>query len=191
MPETIHLVTSEILGRERQDATATLQELLTVPRWYVAYTFPRHEKAVDEQLKQKAVESYLPLFEKLSRWKDRMARVQLPLFPGYLFVRIPLRERLKVLESSGVLRLVGFNGHPMPLPEGEIESLRAFLAFRKAEPFPYLATGKRVMVQAGPLAGLEGIVIRRKGRMRIVVSIDAIQRSIALELEAADVRLIA
>jgi transcription antitermination factor NusG len=175
----------------RQDATAMLQELLMVPRWYVAYTFPRHEKTVAEQLKIKSVESYLPLFEKLSRWKDRMARVQLPLFPGYVFVRIPLRERIKVLESSGVLRLVGFNGHPTPLPEGEIESLRTYLAFRRAEPFPYLTAGKRVAVQAGPLAGLEGLVVRRKGKMRIVVSIDSIQRSIALELEAADVRLIA
>jgi transcription antitermination factor NusG len=183
----IHLVTTS----EQQDAMATMQELFTVPRWYVAYTFPRHEKAVAEQLKMKAVESYLPTFEKLSRWKDRMARVQLPLFPGYIFARIPLRERMKVLGTPGVLRLVGFSGHPIPLPEGEIESLRTYLAFRKAEPFPYLTTGKRVEVQAGPLAGLEGLVVRRKGKMRIVVSIDSIQRSIALELEAADVRLIA
>jgi transcription antitermination factor NusG len=187
MPES----TIDLATNERRDAMATLQELLMAPRWYVAYTFPRHEKAVAEQLKLKSVESYLPVFEKLNRWKDRMARVQLPLFPGYVFVRIPLRERMKVLESSGVLRLVGFNGHATPLPEGEIESLRTYLAFRKAEPFPYLTTGKRVEVQAGPLAGLEGLVVRRKGKMRIVVSIDSIQRSIALELEAADVRLIA
>lgn len=182
----VHLVVDT-----RQDELNAFQELLTVPRWYAAYTFPRHEKAVAEQLRTKLVDNYLPVFEKLSRWKDRMARVQLPLFPGYVFVRIPLRERIKVLESSGVLRLVGFNGHPTPLPEGEIESLKMYLAFRKAEPFPYLTAGKRVEVRAGPLAGLEGVVVRRKGRMRIVVSIDSIQRSIALELEAADVRLIA
>lgn len=182
----IHLVVSE-----RQDALATMQELLAVPRWYAAYTFPRHEKAVAEHLKSKSLETYLPLFEKQNRWKDRMARVQLPLFPGYVFVRLPLRERLRVLETSGVLRLVGFSGHPTPLPEGEIESLKTYLAFRRAEPFPHLTTGKRVEVKAGPLAGLEGVVVRRKGKMRIVVSMDSIQRSIALELEAADVRLIA
>lgn len=142
-------------------------------------------------MRMKSVDSYLPLFEKVSRWKDRMARVQLPLFPGYVFVRIPLREKVKVLESSGVLRLVGFNGHPTPLPEGEIETLKTYLAFRKAEPFPYLATGKRIEVQTGPLTGLEGVVVRRKGKTRVVVSIDSIQRSIAIELEAADVRLIA
>jgi len=173
------------------DVAATFRELLPVPRWYAAYTFPRHEKAVTEQLKMKSVESYLPLFEKVSRWKDRMARIQLPLFPGYVFVRIPLQDRIKVLESSGVLRLVGFNGHPAPLPEGEIEALKTYLTLRKAEPFPYFTAGKRVEIQAGPLAGLEGVVVRRKGRMRIVVSIESIQRSIALELEAADVRLAA
>jgi transcription antitermination factor NusG len=183
--------TIERTAREQSDIAATFNELLAVPRWYAVYTFARHEKAVTEQLKMKEVETYLPLFEKLSRWKDRMARVQLPLFPGYVFVKIPLRERVKVLESSGVLRLVGFNGHPEPLPEGEIEALRTYLAFRKAEPLPYFTAGKRVQVHAGPLAGLEGVVVRRKGRMRIVVSIESIQRSIALELEAADVRLAA
>jgi transcription antitermination factor NusG len=167
-----------------------MSELL-IPRWYAAYTFPRHEKAVAEQLRLKSVDSYLPLFERSSRWKDRVARVQLPLFPGYVFVRIPLSERVRVLEISGVLRLVGFNGHPAALEEGEIESLRKYLSFRKAEPHPYLAVGKRVRISAGPLQGLEGVIVRRKGKLRIIVSIDSIQRSVALELEASDVRLTA
>ncbi len=162
-----------------------------MPRWYAAYTFPRHEKVVSEQLKIKGVETYLPLFEKLNQWKDRIAKVQLPLFPGYVFVRMPLKERVRVLQVSGILRLVGFHGHPAPLEEGEIESLRNYLAFRKAEPHPYLAVGKRVRVTAGPLTGVEGVVLRRKGKMRIVVSIDSIQRSVALDLEASDVRSIA
>lgn len=168
-----------------------MPELLVTPRWYAVYTFPRHEKSVADQLKFKAVESFLPVFEKKSQWKDRTARVQLPLFPGYVFVNIPLCHRVRVMELPGVVRLVGFQGHPEPLPEGEIESLRTFLLFRKAEPHPYLSAGKRVRVTAGPLTGLEGVILRRKGKMRIVVSIDSIQRSIALELEAADVRLTA
>lgn len=183
-------ITPELETRQ-QAISVSFQEMFAVPRWYAAYTFPRHEKTVTEQLKLKSVETYLPLFEKLSRWKDRMARVQLPLFPGYVFVRIPLRDRLKVLESSGVLRLVGFSGHPAPLPEGEIEALRTYLTFRKAEPFPYFTAGKRVEIQAGPLIGLQGVVVRRKGKLRVVVSIDSIQRSIALEVEASDVRLAA
>lgn len=166
-----------------------VMSLITSPRWYAAYTFPRHEKAVADQLKMKAIEVYLPVYDKLSRWKDRTCRLQLPLFPGYVFVRIALSQRVRVLEIPGVVRMVGFNGHPAPLPEGEIESLRTYLSYRKAEPYTYLAVGKRVRIYAGPLEGLEGVILRRKGKMRVVVSIDSIQRSIALELEAADVRL--
>lgn len=177
--------------RQNRSDLAPMPELLTVPRWYAAYTFPRHEKVVAEQLRLKTLETYLPLFEKLSRWKDRTARVQWPLFPGYVFVRMPLKDRVRVLEVSGILRLVGFHGHPAPLEEGEIESLRNCLMFRRAEPHPYIAVGRRVRVAAGPLAGVEGVVVRRKGKMRIVVSIDSIQRSIAVDLEAADVRSIA
>jgi transcription termination/antitermination protein NusG len=168
-----------------------MPELLSVPRWYAAYTFPRHEKVVSEQLKQKSIETYLPLFERQSRWKDRIARVQLPLFPSYVFLKIPLKDRLRVFQISGILRLVGFQGHPTPLEEGEIEALRNYLSYRRAEPHPYVAIGKRVRVSAGPLAGVEGVVVRRKGKMRIIVSIDSIQRSVALDLEAADVRSIA
>ncbi len=161
------------------------------PRWYAAYTLPRHEKAVAEQLRLKAVETYLPLFEKATRWKDRVARVQLPLFPGYVFVRMPLREKVQVLSISSVLRLVGFSGHPEPLPEGEIEKLRTFLSVRRAEPFPYLRKGNRVRVVSGPLQNVEGVIVRKKSGMRIVVAVDSIQRSIAVELEAADLRSVA
>src|SRR5437870_2014519 len=94
------------------------------PRWYAVYTCARHEKRVAAQLEQKTVESYLPLYNTVHRWKDRRAQVQLPLFPGYVFVRIALRERLKVLEVSGVVRLVGMQGRPAPLPEDEIVALR-------------------------------------------------------------------
>lgn len=165
--------------------------LVASPRWYAAYTLPRHEKAVADQLKMKAIEAYLPVYEKLSRWKDRTCRLQLPLFPSYVFVHIALSQRVRVLEAPGVVRIVGFNGYPAPLPEGEIESLRTYLSYRKAEPYRYLTVGRRVRIHAGPLEGLEGVVLRRKGKMRVVVSIDSIQRSIALELEAADVRLTA
>src|SRR5437899_2131197 len=119
-------------------------------RWYAVYTLPRHEKLVAHQLAQKSVESYLPLYEAIHRWKDRRARVQLPLFPGYVFVQIPLCERLKVLEIASVLRIVSFKGQAAPLPEGEIEALKNALLHRKAEPYPYLTVGKRVRVNAGP-----------------------------------------
>jgi transcription antitermination factor NusG len=172
------------------EVAAQVSTPLLAAHWYAAYTLPRHEKIISEQLAQKSVECYLPLYEKLNRWADRTARVQLPLFPGYVFVRISLNERVRVLELPSILRIVGFNGRPAALPDGEIEALQRALATRKAEPVPYLAVGKRVHIHAGVLEGLEGIIVRRKGNLRIVVSVDSIMRSIAVELEAADVRVV-
>jgi len=159
------------------------------PLWYAAYTLPRHEKAVAEQLGIRQVETYLPLYLSARRWAGRRASVLLPLFPGYVFVRISLSERTRVLDYPSVLRLVTFNGKPAPLPDGEIERLRATLKLGKAEPFPYLVPGKRIRIKSGPLAGLEGIIVRRKGKMRLAVSIDAIQRSVIFDLDASDLEL--
>jgi transcription antitermination factor NusG len=156
------------------------------PLWYAAYTLPRHEKAVAEQLALRHVETYLPLYFSVRRWAQRRALVQVPLFPGYVFVHISGGDRIRVLEHPSVLRLVTFNGRPAPLHAGEIERLQAALEFGKAEPFPFLIPGKRVRVKSGPLAGLEGIILRRKGRTRLVVSVEAIHRSIVFDLDAPD-----
>ncbi len=154
--------------------------------WYAAYTLPRHEKAVAEHLAFRQVETYLPLYLSARRWAGRRALVQLPLFPGYVFVRISARERIRVLEHPSVLRLVTFGGRPAPLADGEIDRLRAALELGKAEPFPYLIPGKRIRVKSGPLVGVEGTILRRKGKMRLVVSVEAIQRSIIFDLDATD-----
>jgi transcription antitermination factor NusG len=156
--------------------------------WYVVYTQPRHEKKVAGQLALRSLDSYLPLYESPRRWKDRRTTVTLPLFPGYVFVKIALQQRIRVLEIPSVVQIVGSKGQPAVLRDQEIERLRLSVASRKAEPYPYLTSGKRVRIGAGPLAGLEGSVLRRKGKMRMVVSIDAIQRSVAMELETADLR---
>lgn len=161
---------------------------LAALHWYAAYTCPRHEKKVYEQLERRQVETFLPLYEAVHRWKDRRARVELPLFPGYIFVRIALAERLRVLEVPSVVRLVAFNGQPAPLPEREIDTLRQGLSPQlKPAPHPYLTVGRRVRVTRGPMAGLEGIVKRRRDTFRLVLSIDLIMRSISVELDAADV----
>jgi transcription antitermination factor NusG len=157
-------------------------------RWYAAYTCANHEKRVREQLEQRSIESYLPLYETVRRWKDRRMRLQLPLFPGYVFVRMVLVDRLRVLQVPSVVRLVGFNGHLAALPEAEIEGLKNGLAGGvRAEPHPFLTVGRRVKIKAGPLQGREGILIRRKGSLRVVLSIDLIQRSIVVDVEVADV----
>jgi transcription antitermination factor NusG len=153
------------------------------PKWYAAYTRSRHEKSVEDLLQRKQIETFLPLYKTVRRWKNGDHRVDLPLFPGYAFVHIAICDRLDVLKVPGVVRLVGFNGMPTPLNDGDVESLRqALSAGIKAVPHPYLTVGRRVRVTAGPLAGREGILVRRKGAMRFVLSIDLIQRSISADV---------
>ncbi len=160
---------------------------LCEPRWYAACTTANHEKRVAEQLYLREVEHFLPLYASVRRWKDRNVELKLPLFPGYVFVRMALRERLRVLQVPGVARLVGFGGWPTALPSGEINALRASLQDGvRAEPHPFLTAGRKVRVKNGPLAGLRGILARRKNRVRFVVSLDLIQRAMAVELDEAD-----
>ena len=155
--------------------------------WYAAYTSANHEKQVALQLGARQVEYFLPLYASTRQWKDRRVELELPLFPGYVFVRILLRERLRVLQVPGVAQLVGFGGLPAELPAEEIEGLRTSLAHGvRAEPHPFLIRGRRVRVKAGPLTGVEGILTRRKNRARFVLSVEPIQQSVSVVVEVAD-----
>lgn len=157
------------------------------PRWYAAYTSANHEKRVRDQLEHRSIESFLPVYETLRRWKDRRMRLQLPLFPGYVFVHIPLRNRLQVLQVPGVARLVGFNGMPCPLPQEDIDLIHNCLNRGcLVEPHPYLQVGRRTRVMSGPLQGLEGIILRRKNRTRFVLSFELIMRSVAVEIDGVE-----
>ena len=152
-----------------------------------AYTVANHEKRVAEQLIQRPVEFFLPLYASMRKWKDRRVTLDLPLFPGYVFVQIALRDRLKVLQIPGVANLVSFGGTPVALPEGEIEALRTSLGSGlPVEPHPFLTAGRRVRIKSGPLAGLEGIVIRRRNRLRLIISLALIHCAASVEVEAAD-----
>lgn len=156
-------------------------------RWYAAYTQPRHEKAVDRQLRAKKLETYLPLHREIKSWNGRRAEVESPLFKGYVFVRLRSRERVKALEHPSVVSFVSFGGRPAHLPDEEIAALRNAVAQRNVEPCPYLTAGKRVRIVGGPLSGLEGIVVRAKGKKsRIVVSVEFLHRSVAVDLEPGD-----
>lgn len=158
------------------------------PRWYAAHTSANHEKRVALQVAQRSLEHFLPVYESVRQWKDRRIKLELPLFPGYVFVRLALRDRLRVLQVPGVARLVGFNGVPTSLPDEEIERLRVALAEGlRAEPHPYLKVGRRVRITRGPLAGREGLLKRWKGGLRVVLSIESIQRSISMEVDASSV----
>jgi len=157
------------------------------PHWYAAYTCAQHEKRVREHLEQRSIEAFLPLYETVHRWKDRRMRVSLALFPGYVFVRLALRDRLQVLQIPGVARLVGFNGQPAALRDEEIESIQSCLLHgHHLEPHPYLGVGRRVRVTSGPFEGLEGIVQRKKGRLRFIISLNLILRSVAVEINETD-----
>ena len=156
--------------------------------WYAGYTASRHEKRVAEHFAQRGVEHFLPLYETIHRWNNGRHRVQLPLFPGYIFVRIALRDRLRVIEVPGFVRLVGFNSLPHPLPEADINRMKE--ALNKgvlAEPYPYLTVGTRVEIRNGPMQGMTGILLRRQNKCRVVISVDLIMRSMAVEVEASDV----
>src|SRR5438067_678124 len=156
--------------------------------WYAAYTRAQHEKTVAAELGMRDVEQFLPLYSSVRRWKDRRVNLELPLFPGYVFVRLALRDRLRVLQIPSVVRLVGFNGLPTALPDTEMEVLRSGLSERlRAEPHPFLTVGRRVRIKSGPFAGLEGILKRKKSNLRVVISLEIIQRSVAVDVDAADV----
>lgn len=177
---------SPILGLNARGNAVLPAEYLE-QRWYAAYTSANHEKRVAEQLVQRSVEHFLPLYASVRKWKDRRVRLDLPLFPGYVFVQMALRDRLQVLQIPGVANLVGFGGTPTALPDGEIEALRTSLGNGvRAEPHPFLTVGRRVRVTAGPLAGLQGILVRRKSKARFVLSVDLIMRSIAVEIDETD-----
>jgi len=157
-------------------------------RWYATYVCSRHEKQVLSQLQERNISCFLPVYRSVRRWKDRRKELELVLFPGYVFVHIDLKDRLRVLQLPSVVRFVSFNGHPAPLQDSEIEVLAKGLASGiRAEPHPYLKAGHRVRVRSGPLAGAQGILVRRKDKFRVVLSIDLIMRSVAVEVDEADI----
>jgi len=180
-----------IMGSTSAAATAVGPAPLPVEpiaaSWYALYTAPRHEKCLAQQLEQRSISCFVPLYRSVRRWKDRRKELDLVLFPGYVFVRIALQSRTRVLQIPGAVRLVTFNGQPSALPDGEIEALRNRLSgSAKIEPHPFLRAGRRVRVRRGPMVGLEGIVLRRKDCCRVVFSIDLIRRSVAVEVDEAD-----
>lgn len=162
-----------------------------VPHWYALYTNPRHEKVVARQLKDRCVESFLPLYRTWHRWKDRRKEVELALFPGYVFVRIEEQNKLHVLKTPGAVNLVSFNGKLAALPEPEIEALRNALHNEVcAEPCPYLRIGRKVRVVRGPMAGAAGILARKKDKYRVVISVEVLMRSVALEIDGGDLEAV-
>lgn len=166
---------------------ALCADVNTAPRWFALYTTPRHEKHVSEMLLQRRIETFLPLYRATRRWKkSRQIVLELPLFPTYVFARVPREARSSALSVPGVLSIVGSAREAWPLPDLEIEALRSGLLERKIEPHPYLTIGERVRIKAGVMTGIEGVLVRKKNDFRVVLSLDAIMRSVAVEVDADD-----
>jgi transcription antitermination factor NusG len=166
------------------------EERLVLP-WFAVYVRPKAERTVERALREKGLEAFAPYYRSRRRWRDRTVERDFPLFPGYLFARTDRLQRLSIVSTTGVLGIVGFGGQAAELSEEEVLSVRKLAeVMQNVTPHPFLRVGRKIRVKTGPLAGVEGVVVRCKGGHRLVVSISLLQRSIAAELDAADVESI-
>ncbi len=138
-----------------------------------------------------SLQTFLPVHRQRHLWNNGVhADLETPLFPGYLFARASIYERASVLRVPGVLGLASSSAHPLKISGEEIEALRTVVESLRATPHPYLNAGDRVRITSGPLAGMEGILIRRKQELRVVLSIEIIMRSIAVEVSELEIEAI-
>ena len=159
-------------------------------RWYAIHTRARHEKAVTAQLQRIGITTFLPLIRQTHRWSDRQKTIQCVLFDCYTFVCLQAysQKHFHIVKTLGVIGFVGVRGVGLPLPEKEIEDIRTLLANSiPCSPYPFLGTGRRVRIRGGCMDGLEGILVAKNSDQSLVVSIDMIQRSVAVRIDGYDV----
>jgi transcription antitermination factor NusG len=158
------------------------------PNWYALLTRHQHEKSVASALSNKRYEVYLPLYRSVRRWKDRAKQLWLPLFPGYVFIREGMDRQLQILTTPGIVHIVGWGGRPAIVPQAQLTAVRQIIErCLLVETHPHLQFGDRVRVKTGPLMGLEGILTRKKGADRLVMSMDMLGRSAAVEIDVLNV----
>jgi transcription antitermination factor NusG len=159
-------------------------------KWYALQTRPRHEKAVVQRLTERRVETFLPIVTEVHRWSDRKKKVEMPLFSCYVFAKFISNrvDRLRVLRVDGVLGLVGSGSEGTPIPDEQIDAVRTLLdGSLPCSSYPFLKIGQRVRIRSGALDGMEGILVSRNGSSTLVISVDAIQRSLAVRVEGYQV----
>jgi transcription antitermination factor NusG len=162
------------------------------PAWYALYTRHQHEKSIANMLTNRGFEVFLPLYLVGHQWKDRTKQLSLPLFPTYVFLWSCLGRRVDVLKTPGVYQFVGFGGMPCAIPTEEIESVRRVVTSALSiEPHPFLKCGDRVRIKSGSLAGVEGILVRKKNLFRLVLSVELLNRAVALEVDVTKVERLA
>ena len=153
------------------------------PKWFVLFVRSNQEKTTSQRLSDRQVEHFLPCYQSVRQWKDRKVTLEMPLFPGYVFVCLPFVDRAKVLTVPNVVSLVGSKNSPSVVSQEEINWIKSGLQHGKATPHAYLAAGERIKVIGGPLRGMQGILLRRQNGTRVVVCLDSISRSFVVEVE--------
>lgn len=154
--------------------------------WFALLVKPRHEKAVSAALRSRGYEEFLPLRSVRQKWSDRFKVIEMPLLAGYTFCRFDLRDKVQILRTPGVRKVVGWGIAPVPVEEAEIQALQTVMrAGLPAAPCPYLRTGQAIRLDGGPLGGLSGLLLKTRGSSRLVVSITLLQRSVAVEVDQA------
>ena len=169
-------------------AASEVTEVTGGSQWFAVYTTCRHEKRIAQHLQQREIEHYLPLYRTDRKWRDgSRVTLELPLFPSYIFVHIRRSERVSVLSVPGALSVVGgTGGEPAPVPDAAIEALRIGLQEHRVEPHPLLRIGQLASIRSGAFAGMEGVVIRKKSGFRVVLTLEQIMQSIAVEVNEDD-----
>jgi transcription antitermination factor NusG len=161
------------------------------PRWYVLFVRSNQERRVARGLAQRGLEHLLPCYSAIHQWKDRRVRLELPLFPGYVFVHLPLLARMSALTIPNVICLVGKKDASSVVSDEEITAIRIASQSGYAQPHPKLTEGDRVMITSGLLIGLQGIVLRTPNRARVVISVESISRAFVVEVDAGCVEPVA
>ena len=157
--------------------------------WFALQVRTRHEMGVARHIRGIGYEEFLPLYMCRKRWSDRVKEVESPLFPGYLFCRFDPQNRLPILKIPGVIQIVGNSRQPIPVDESEINAIQSLVTSGiPNQPWPFLEVGERVHIEAGPLRGLEGVLVEFRGSRRLILSVTLLQRSVAVEMDAASVR---
>lgn len=162
---------------------------ITQPYWYIAYTLPRHEKAIAQRLRLEEIDCYVPLYSETRRWRQRRVELALPLFPCYVFVNMTAECKSRLLSTPGVIYLLTASGAPAIFPDQEMEALQSSLRTWNARPYPFHSSGRRIRFRSGPFAGLEGTIVRRSGKRNLIVTLDVIKSSMLLDVDAIDTQL--
>ena len=179
------------MGKMNYLSKSIFGKLNESPNWYAISIKARHEKRVHQRLVEKDVVSYLPLQQTYRKWSDRYKVVEEPLFSCYVFVRIALRDRLAVLQTDGVVKLVTFNGIPATIPDSQFEAIKTVLDQKKeVEKIDYLTPGKKVEVVQGSLKGIQGILVEIKNSHRLVLRLDSIMQAISVDIDYRDIKVI-